>query len=137
MFCPKCGNEVADGVRFCSKCGTNLQLENGVDENGVELSSRNSDIAAVLSIFFGILGVHDFYCGNILSGVVKIIFSCTILLSIVSVVLNILDLVSIGNGTYMDNDNLSLRAAPWAKIVAIVQIVFTCIALCILILCLV
>lgn len=25
MFCPNCGNEVAEGIKFCSKCGHNLQ----------------------------------------------------------------------------------------------------------------
>lgn len=30
MFCPKCGNGLPDGVKFCGKCGTRIEGKSNV-----------------------------------------------------------------------------------------------------------
>ena len=49
MICSKCGNNVNDGIKFCTKCGTKC----GADFTG---NSKLSYIAAILSII-GIIGM--------------------------------------------------------------------------------
>ena len=47
MFCPKCGNEIKEGVSFCPKCGTkvasnqeNFQQNNYKSQN----SQKNKNV---------------------------------------------------------------------------------------------
>lgn len=49
MFCPKCGKELADGVRFCSACGTPLGGAPSGDNGGfVEAKSQNRKIGIIV-----------------------------------------------------------------------------------------
>ena len=49
MFCPKCGKELADGVRFCSACGTPLGGASSGDNGGfVEAKSQNRKIGIIV-----------------------------------------------------------------------------------------
>ena len=69
-FCPNCGNEVAEGSNFCTKCGTNLgstNNENGStvnnynNQNNVNLPTRNIVTCILLSfITCGIYGIYWF-----------------------------------------------------------------------------
>lgn len=45
MFCPKCGNQVREGTKFCSKCGTSLMMsvENNDDKTEI-LSVENIEV---------------------------------------------------------------------------------------------
>ncbi|WP_241716699.1 TM2 domain-containing protein [Sulfoacidibacillus ferrooxidans] len=47
---------------------------------------RSKLVAALLAIFLGTLGIHKFYLGKIGMGILYIIFSWTIIPSIVSVI---------------------------------------------------
>ena len=68
--CPNCGNEVAEGSNFCTKCGTNLgstNNENGStvnnynNQNNVNLPTRNIVTCILLSfITCGIYGIYWF-----------------------------------------------------------------------------
>lgn len=46
MFCKSCGSEVEDGIRFCGKCGTQIELENV--KNAPQ--SKRWKIIAILSL---------------------------------------------------------------------------------------
>lgn len=37
MFCPKCGNQVKEGTKFCSKCGTPLTVNTASNNNKTEI----------------------------------------------------------------------------------------------------
>lgn len=37
MKCPVCGNEVEDGKKFCSECGSQLQVKKLCPQCGAEL----------------------------------------------------------------------------------------------------
>lgn len=140
MFCHNCGNQVADDSIFCDKCGTRLEtsvpdsthkpisVSEAIDKANKEVvwtSPLNANVAGALSLFFGALGVHDFYCGNSGSGFLKLIFTLTGVLSIISVIWNLMDLYSIGEGSYRDSDGLYLEGAGWAKVAVILQLVFS------------
>ncbi len=144
MFCHNCGNKVPDGSKFCDKCGTSLSgttntavqpkpktnpfAEPGqtVDIFGqVEYSPYDSNITAILSFLFGAFGFHDFYCGNTSNGIIKLLLTITGVGSFISMIWNLIDLYSIGDGSYTDGTGLNLTAAPWAKVIVILELVLS------------
>lgn len=44
MFCPNCGEKLADSARFCPKCGTQLDGGSQVSQNRRSYSGRYSDM---------------------------------------------------------------------------------------------
>lgn len=57
MFCPKCGNKIQDGVRFCGKCGSEVETVGGenrevssVQGQTPEKSGAKSDSKSVVLI---------------------------------------------------------------------------------------
>ena len=72
-FCTKCGAEVALGNTFCSNCGESLSCS--VAKNGKVYSTKSKLAAGLLGIFFGGLGIHNFYIGKVGMGVLQIIVS--------------------------------------------------------------
>ena len=51
MFCPRCGQQAAEEVRFCSRCGLPLDAAVGLVEAGghIELERAKRDAAGVLT----------------------------------------------------------------------------------------
>ncbi len=146
MFCHNCGNKLPDGSKFCDNCGTKLGnagaapvepqpqvrvnpfAEPGESVNAygeVQYSSCDSNVAALLSFLFGALGLHDFYCGKTSNGIIKLVLTITGIATIVSVIWNLIDLYSIGDGSYMDGSGNYLAPAPWAKVIVILGIVLS------------
>lgn len=80
MKCEYCDNEFSGCVTKCPHCGGVVANSGSQDEkqflsNFVELSlvDRKSRVAfAVLGVFFGIVGIHDFYAGYIGRGFLHI-----------------------------------------------------------------
>ena len=64
MFCPKCGNEVADGAQFCSKCGNNL---NGAIVANSE-TKKNPFVESVADGSNFLNGLSESLCRNICLG---------------------------------------------------------------------
>lgn len=48
MYCPKCGNKLPDGARFCDQCGTNLT---GGPVNNDRQSGNNGVMIGLIVIF--------------------------------------------------------------------------------------
>lgn len=128
MICHNCGRQVPDESKFCDNCGTSLSVDMIVSSTPEvmsnpfaerDLSSSDSNVAAILSFLFGPLGFHDFYCGNLASGLIKFVLTITGVAAIVSVVWNLIDLYNIADGNYMDGDSCFLEAAPWAKVMVV------------------
>jgi len=84
---------------------------------------RNASYMGALAVFFGVFGIHDLNCGNIRNGVLKLIFTLTGPLFLVSFIWTVQDLFKFSNGTYKAANGIPIGAAPWCKIAAIVEIV--------------
>lgn len=90
MFCSKCGNQNDDSARFCGKCGALIAqavdsspspqnspaqpvqggtIRGPASSSGATVVGKNPTVALVLSIFFGALGVGQFYNGDWKKGI--------------------------------------------------------------------
>lgn len=76
MFCKRCGKELTNDANFCPHCGeaVNEKTAFGAD-NHVEDDRKSKLIAALLGIFLGGWGAHNFYLGFTKRGVVQIILT--------------------------------------------------------------
>ena len=81
MYCQNCGKELPEGTTVCFECGaaqTTVSAQNmnprnnSTNENN---TSKSKVGAAVLALFLGGFGVHDFYLGFISKGVIKILLT--------------------------------------------------------------
>ena len=64
LYCHQCGQETETGAETCAKCGQNLPAP----------SKKGKDWLAtlLLCIFLGGMGIHRFYTGHFLIGVVQL-----------------------------------------------------------------
>ena len=72
VFCRGCGKEIHMSAETCPHCGA---PQKRVASKSVGLKGQT--LAAVLAAFLGGLGVHRFYLGKIVSGILYIVFSWT------------------------------------------------------------
>ena len=80
-FCKNCGNEVNENQAVCLKCGCATNA-GGTASTG----SHNKVLAALLAIFIGGLGIHKFYLGKPLQGVLYILFCWTFIPAIIALI---------------------------------------------------
>lgn len=69
MHCANCGNTMSNEAVACPSCGHPNKLVN----NG----KKSKVVFVLLAIFFGGLGVHRFYLGNIGLGLLMLAFCWT------------------------------------------------------------
>ncbi len=77
-FCPNCGTQLDDAQTVCSSCGTSLgsQPVNPQPSSGpVNPEAKSKIVAGLLGIFFGGIGLHNFYLGNTQRGIIQIVVS--------------------------------------------------------------
>lgn len=103
-YCPNCGKPVTGETNFCPECGAPLKIANY--QNQPASNRANEDrwlIALILCILVGSLGVHRFYTGNIVTGVLMLITlgGCG--------VWTIIDLIMIAANTYRDSNGNTLK----------------------------
>ena len=103
-YCPNCGKPVTGETNFCPECGAPLKIANY--QNQPASTRTNEDrwlIALILCILVGSLGVHRFYTGNIVTGVLMLITlgGCG--------VWTIIDLIMIAANTYRDGNGNTLK----------------------------
>ena len=70
MFCTNCGKEIADKAVLCIHCGCKTEK---TFENSKPLKSRAAYIC--LGLFFGGLGVHNFYAGYVGRGITQLLLT--------------------------------------------------------------
>lgn len=66
-------------------------------------SDKSKKKALILCIFGGVLGLHDYYLGNIVKGIIKSLTANFFLIGWVH------DLIKISTGGYKDNTGAPLR----------------------------
>lgn len=62
IICPKCGKELADGVKFCKYCGTEIVVQSGIQQSQQKTPAKSSKkvmiaVIAVLLVALIVLGV--------------------------------------------------------------------------------
>ncbi|WP_392552247.1 TM2 domain-containing protein [Orbus wheelerorum] len=70
VYCSGCGNQIHKTALSCPSCGA-------VTQANIKKSNKSKVVAGLLALFFGGLGVHKFYLGQIGLGVLYLV--CTIL----------------------------------------------------------
>ena len=75
-YCHACGTQISVHSLICPKCGVRQTLQSNKKE-------RSRVTAALLAIFLGGLGIHKFYLGNIVGGLIYLLFCWTFVPSIV------------------------------------------------------
>ena len=74
-FCHACGRQIDARAELCPGCGVRQAPAAGVI--GYDPNGRSRIVAALLGIFLGGLGIHRFYLGKTLSGILYIVFCWT------------------------------------------------------------
>jgi TM2 domain-containing membrane protein YozV len=77
-YCRDCGRLVKINCEICPNCGCR--------QKAYTASGRNRVVAAVLAICLGGLGAHKFYLGKIGVGIVYLLFSWTLIPSLIALV---------------------------------------------------
>lgn len=96
MICSKCGEYLDDNAIFCPNCGRKVgraamhdgnimtQFNDSYNEGysfnqtsanynaGTYTKPKNKVIAIAIAFFFGSIGGHDFYLGNMKNGAIKL-----------------------------------------------------------------
>lgn len=68
-YCPNCGAKTPPKADVCVKCGVALHKSVPAKEKKSKLA------AALLAIFLGCLGIHNFYLGNNGKGIVQLLLT--------------------------------------------------------------
>lgn len=117
-FCPNCGKLLANDNAFCPSCG-----HNATTTTTILPPQKSKEATGLLGLFFGSLGVHDFYVGKVTQGVIKLVLTFTVLGYFVSAIWRFVDVICIITGSYHDNWNRPLTGdAPITKILLILPI---------------
>ena len=69
-FCQNCGVETKTNQEICVKCGVKLQ-----NTSNILTSSKSKIAAGILGILLGSLGIHKFYLGYTVPGIVMLLVS--------------------------------------------------------------
>ncbi len=93
MFCGKCGADIGD-AKFCPRCGSSS------DPNVPPKYTKtvNKIAYALIAIFIGGLGIHRFYAGKIVSGVIYLLLCWTGIPSLLGLIEGIIALTRDDDG---------------------------------------
>jgi TM2 domain-containing membrane protein YozV len=75
-YCHACGTQISFHAEICPKCGVRQALQSSKKD-------RSRVTAALFAIFLGGLGIHKFYLGYIVEGLIYLVFCWTFIPSIV------------------------------------------------------
>lgn len=97
MFCKKCGADVGDS-KFCPKCGEPAGAE--VERPAPVYSGKtvNKIAYGLIAIFIGDFGIHRFYAGKWVSGILYLLFFWTFIPGILGLVEGIIALTRNDDG---------------------------------------
>ena len=70
MFCSNCGKEIANNAIMCPNCGAPVKREPVIPANA---SEKDWLTTLLLSFFLGGLGIHSFYVGKTVAGVIQLL----------------------------------------------------------------
>lgn len=87
-FCKHCGNQIDKEAVVCIHCGLQVEELKLAPQQVAHyrINPRNKWVALLLCVFLGLLGIHKFYEGKILLGVVYIIANALFITPILVVI---------------------------------------------------
>ena len=91
-FCSECGAVINVKAEICPKCGVR-QMAAPNTLSAVAPNGKNKLVAALFAILLGGIGIHKFYLGNIVWGIIYLIFCWTFIPAIIGLIEGILLLV--------------------------------------------
>lgn len=76
-FCTNCGAPINPGSSKCENCGKIfnnqvINVNNNINNNNI---GKSKAVAILLAIFFGAIGVHNFYLGYNEKGITQLLIS--------------------------------------------------------------
>lgn len=81
-FCHECGALIRAKAEICPKCGVRQSSPN-TSGFGVTPSGKSRLAAGLFGIFLGGFGIHKFYLGRVVWGIVYILFCWTLIPSLI------------------------------------------------------
>ena len=92
-FCRYCGSSLNPGQIVCVKCGRAVRRQGDGGVTGESPKSRTT--AALLAIFLGGFGVHEFYLGNSNSAIIRLVVYIVggVLMCVPSFVLSMISII--------------------------------------------
>lgn len=94
--CHNCGQPMNQDAAFCTGCGVKtLSNQSSINLEGFNGGTRNKITAALLCFFLGVLGIHDFYLGYKVRGVIKLVCTATLVAVPLSATWALIDLIMI------------------------------------------
>jgi len=79
-YCYKCGGEIDKEAEICVKCGVR---QPSFVTNKAQKKDKDKFVAGLLGIFLGGLGIHKFYLGKPVDGILSILFCWTFIPAII------------------------------------------------------
>lgn len=71
-FCRYCGNQILTTAAMCMKCGSPIgSLQNGTTNSNSAVTRKSKTAYVLLALFFGYLGMHNFYAGYFGRGIAQ------------------------------------------------------------------
>lgn len=90
ISCPSCGNSVSDQAATCPKCGASINPSGSVQNQGAFSPAnpigKSKTTAGVLALLLGGIGVHRFYLGQTVIGLLYLLLCWTWIPCIISLV---------------------------------------------------
>lgn len=75
-FCHNCGSQTHSEQIVCIRCGVSLSTKSTKsDSEEQKIEKKDKFVAAMLALFLGGLGIHRFYLGDPMSGVIRLIIT--------------------------------------------------------------
>ncbi|RJO65372.1 MAG: NINE protein [Myxococcales bacterium] len=87
-FCHACGAQIDERAEICPKCGVRQPITAIMPMGG-----KNHFAAVLLALFLGGLGVHKFYLGQVVWGVVYLLFCWTFVPVLIGIIESIMLMV--------------------------------------------
>lgn len=100
MFCPKCGADAGNG-QYCPNCGAEVSAQpfaNNYQTYDPNAKKVNKIAYGIIAILVGDFGIHRFYAGKIISGIIYLLFCWTAIPGILGLVEGIIALCKEDDG---------------------------------------
>lgn len=76
-FCTDCGNLISERAEICPQCGVRQRSAKG---------AKSKSTAGIFALLLGGIGIHKFYLGRPVQGIVYILFCWTFIPAIVALI---------------------------------------------------